>query len=141
MRSLSITFLFLLSVLCASTAEAFRDRYLCTSKYETAAGYAVDRKRPETISGIAATVRNKASVRLFGIGTVDSFYLGEGGKAPLVELSKTKTIIWYAEQADAGTVIIWTLFEGENTRPVTLITTKSYDLFGPVSFTAVYSCQ
>jgi hypothetical protein len=59
----------------------------------------------------------------------------------LVKLAEAYNIIWFAEKASAGTIIIWTLFEKDNVRPATLISTKSYDLAGAVSFTAFYTCK
>lgn len=60
---------------------------------------------------------------------------------PLSKFGEASNVIWFVEKASVGTIITWTLFEKERVRPATLISTKSYDLGGAVSFTAFYTCK
>jgi hypothetical protein len=124
-------------LLFASTAEAFNNTYQCTAEAETSVGYAPASLKLETQAG---RVKKPYSVRLAGVVTGATVLQAEQ-LVPLAKLADTRNIIWFSEKASAGTVIIWTLFEKDDIRPVTLISTKSYDFSGAVSFTAFYTCN
>lgn len=117
--------------------EAFDNAYQCTAAAETTVGYAPASNK---IQAEAGKVKNPYTVRLSGV-TTDAPVLHAQQVVPLVKFVETQNIIWFSEKAAAGTIIIWTLFEKNNIRPVTLISTKSYDLSGAVSFTAFYTCK
>jgi hypothetical protein len=119
------------------TVEALNNTYQCTAKAETSVGYAPASTRVETEAG---KVKKPYSVRLAGVVT-GATVLHAQQVVPLVKLVDTRNVIWFSEKASAGTVIIWTLFEKDDIRPVTLISTKSYDFSGAVSFTAFYTCN
>lgn len=127
--------LFLLSV--ATSAGAFTNDYQCTAVTETTVGYA---PRSNKVEAEAGKVKKSYSVRLSGI-VRDATVLHAQQVVPLVKLAEAGNVIWFAEKASAETMIIWTLFETEGDRPVTLISTKSYNLSGAVSFTAFYTCK
>jgi hypothetical protein len=118
-------------------AEAFNDDYQCTAVTETTVGYA---PRSNKVEAEAGKVKKPYTVRLDGVvsGTV---ILHAQEKVPLVKFSDAGNVIWFTEKASAGTIIVWTLFEKERDRPVTLISTKTYKLSGAVSFTAFYTCK
>ena len=118
-------------------AQAFNDGYQCTAVTETTVGYAPASNKVETGGG---SVKKPYTVRLSGIVS-DRPVLHAQEIVPLVKLAEAYNVIWFAEKASAGTIIIWTLFEKDNVRPATLISTKSYDLAGAVSFTAFYTCK
>lgn len=121
----------------APSAEAFNDDYQCTAVIETTVGYA---PRSNKVEADAGKVKKPYSVRLSGI-VRDATVLHAQQVVPLVKLAEASNVIWFAEKASAGTMIIWTLFETEGDRPVTLISTKSYNFSGAVSFTAFYTCK
>ena len=121
----------------APTTEALNNSYQCTAEAETSVGYAPASIRVETEAG---KVKKPYSVRLAGVVTNATVFHAQQ-VVPLVKLGNTRNVIWFSEKASAGTVIIWTLLEQDDIRPVTLISTKSYDFSGAVSFTAFYTCN
>jgi len=123
-------------LLVAPGAQAFNDRYQCSAVTETTVGYAPASNKVETGGG----VKKPYTVRLSGIVS-DRPVLHAQEIVPLVKLAEAYNVIWFAEKASARTIITWTLFEKDNVRPATLISTKSYDLAGAVSFTAFYTCK
>jgi len=124
-------------LLVAPGSQAFNDGYQCTAVTETTVGYAPASNKVETGGG---SVKKPYTVRLSGI-VRDRPVLHAQEIVPLVKLAAAYNVIWFAEKASAGTIIIWTLFEKDNVRPATLISTKSYALAGAVSFTAFYTCN
>jgi len=124
-------------LLVTPSAQAFNDGYQCTAVTETTVGYAPASNKVETGGG---SVKKPYAVRLSDIVS-DRPVLHAQEIVPLVKLAEAHNVIWFAEKASAGTIIIWTLFEKDNVRPATLISTKSYDLAGAVSFTAFYTCK
>jgi hypothetical protein len=124
-------------LLFAPTAETFNNTYQCTAEAETTVGYAPASIRVETEAG---KVKKPYSVRLAGVIT-GATVLHAQQVVPLVKLADARNVVWFSEKASAGTVIIWALFEKDDIRPVTLISTKSYDFSGAVSFTVFYTCN
>jgi len=120
-----------------STAYAFDNVYQCTAAAETTVGYA---PRSNKVEAEAGKVKNPYSVQLSGV-IRDATILHAQEPVQLVKFSETRGVIWFTEKAPAGTVIVWTLFEKDGDRPVTLISTKSYNFSGAVSFTAFYTCK
>ena len=118
-------------------AVAFNDNYQCTSVAETTVGYA---PRSAKIESDAGLVKRPATVRISGV-TRDRPILHAQRTTPLIKLMETSRVIWFAETAPAGTIINWTLFDNDDNRPPVLISTKSYNFFGAVSFTAFYKCK
>jgi hypothetical protein len=120
-----------------ATTEAFNDDYQCTAVNETTVGYT---PRSNKVEAEAGKVRKPYTVRLAGVvsGTA---VLHAQEKVPLVKFSDAGDVIWFTEKASAGTIIVWTLFEKDGDRPVTLISTKTYNFSGAVSFTAFYTCK
>jgi hypothetical protein len=128
----ALSMIFLLAI-----AEAFNDDYQCTAVTETTVGYSA---RSNKVEAEAGKVKKPYTVRLTGVvgGTA---ILHAQDKVPLVKFSDAGNVIWFTEKASAGTIIVWTLFEKDGDRPVTLISTKTYNLSGAVSFTAFYTCK
>ena len=132
---LTILGFFFLSV--APSAGAFTNEYQCTAVAETTVGYAPSSNNVEAEAG---KVKNPYTVRLSGVVT-DAAVLHAQQVVSLVKLAQTHNVLWFAEKASGETIIVWTLFEKDETRPVTLISTKSYAFSGAVSFTALYTCK
>jgi hypothetical protein len=126
---------FFLSV--APSAGAFTNDYQCTAVAESTVGYVPSSNKVEAEAG---KVKNPYTVRLSGVVT-DAAVLHAQQVVSLVKLAAAGNVMWFAEKASAGTIILWTLFEKDGERPVTLISTKSYNLSGAVSFTAFYTCK
>jgi hypothetical protein len=87
-------------------------------------------------------VGKPGTVKLSELNTERPFLMGQG-VTRLQRLANDGDTTWFAEQAPAGTVILWTFFGKRNDiGPPTavLISTKTYDFFGPVSFTDLYAC-
>ena len=120
----------------APSAQAFNNLYQCTAVTETTVGYA---PRSNKVAAEAFKVKNPHTVQLSGV-LRDATFVHAQKRAPLVKFSEAGNVIWFIEKAPAGTVIVWTLFEKDGDRPVTLISTKSYNFSGAVSFTAFYTC-
>ena len=63
----------------------------------------------------------------------------------LHRLSTDGSATWFAERAEASTIILWAFFEqqgGDGVPTSVLISSKSYDLFGGrVNFRDVYACS
>jgi hypothetical protein len=129
--------LFLLSIVSAGTASGFENVYKCRSVAETSLGFAPFKAEVDFGAG---KVKQPATVAITGIKTDKPVFHGQG-TTPLIKLVETGNVIWFLEQAPAGTVIIWTLFEGDKLRPPALISSKSYDFFGAVNFAAFYTCE
>lgn len=88
-------------------------------------------------------VTKPAIVKLSEMNTDRPFLTGQG-VARLQRLADDGTTTWFAEQAPAGTIIIWTFFDKRQDfgpPSAVLVSTKTYDLMGPVSFTDLYACR
>ena len=128
----ALSMIFLLAI-----ADAFNDDYQCTAVTETTVGYD---PRSNKVEAEAGKVKKPYTVRLSGVGS-GAAVLHAQETVPLVKFSDAGNVIWFTEKASAGTIIVWTLFEKDGDRPVTLISTKTYDFSGAVSFTAFYTCK
>ncbi len=120
----------------ARVAQAFNNVYQCTAVTETTVGYA---PRSNEIEANAGKVKKPYTVQLSGV-IRDATFLHAQESVQLVKFSEAGNVIWFTEKAPAGTIIVWTLFEKDGDRQVTLISTKSYNFSGAVSFTAFYTC-
>jgi hypothetical protein len=118
-------------------AYAFNDVYHCTGVAETMIGYAPHSGKVQFDAG---KVRKPYAIKLSGVNQ-DATVLHAQSLVTLVKFSRAKGVIWFAETTAAGTIVVWTLFEKDGDRPVTLISTKTYHLSGAVSFTAFYTCE
>jgi hypothetical protein len=141
MRSLSSAFL--LAILCASalSSEALEDSYDCHELAETTIGWDW---RAQTYSAEASTaLKRPAVVKLSDLNTARPLLTGQG-VTPIRKLSEAPGVVWFIEEAQAGTIVGWTLLEKQEppfSPPyATLVSTKTYDLFGPATFTALYRC-
>jgi hypothetical protein len=121
----------------APIAEAINNTYQCIAETETTVGYDPASNK---VKAEAGKVKNPYTVRLSNV-VGDTAVLHAQQQVPLVKLVETHNVIWFAEKASSGTLIIWTLFEKNDIQPVTLVSTKSYDFSGAVSFTAFYTCK
>jgi hypothetical protein len=87
-------------------------------------------------------VAKPSIVKISGLDTEKPFLTGQS-VTRLVRVAADGATIWMLEQAAAGAIIGWTFFSksaGSGPPTAVLVSTKSYDLFGPVSFTTLYVC-
>jgi hypothetical protein len=70
--------------------------------------------------------------------------VGNAGTEKLQLVSRSDGQLQLVEITASGTVVTWVLFDADVrmklTTPV-LISTKTYEMFGPATFTTVYRCQ
>jgi hypothetical protein len=88
-------------------------------------------------------VSKPSLVKLSELNTARPFRTGQG-VTRLQRLADDGTTTWFAEQASAGTVILWTFFDRRKDigpPSAVLVSTKTYDFMGPVSFTDLYVCK
>jgi len=87
-------------------------------------------------------VTKPSIVKLSELNTDRPFLTGQG-VGRLQRLAEDGTTTWFAEQAPAGTIIVWTFFDKQKDLgppSAVLVSTKTYDFMGPVSFTDLYAC-
>lgn len=124
----------------ASWSAAFENSYDCHALAETSIGW--DSKARKYSADASTALKRPAIVKLSGINTPQPLLTGQQ-VTPLRRVSEASGIAWFIEEAPGGTVIGWTLVErpGPFSPPhATLVSTKTYDLFSPSTFTALYSC-
>ena len=88
-------------------------------------------------------VTKPSIVKLSELNTDRPFLTGQG-VTRLQRLADDGATTWFVEQAPAGTIILWTFFgKRRDVGPpsAVLVSTKTYDFMGPVSFTDLYSCK
>ena len=88
-------------------------------------------------------VTKSAIVKLSEMNTDRPFLTGQG-VARLQRLADDGTTTWFVEQAPAGTIITWTFFDKRTDLgppSAVLVSTKTYDFLGPLSFTDLYVCH
>lgn len=116
------------------------DSYDCLQTGHTNIGW--NEKVPTYTAEAIPKVTKPMVVNLSAMTTEDPLLTGQG-VGRLLRLADAGTATWFAEQASAGTIIIWTFFpqqRGFGPPSAVLISTKSYELMGPVSFTDLYVC-
>ena len=132
---IAVTFVLPAVVLCAPSS------YDCTQTGHTNIGWSTRRQQ---YTGVAQTAVDKpTTVKLSDIGS-DRPYLTGQGVVRLLRISVSGTVSYFIERAVGGTPILWTLFEKEKSSgapTAVLVSTKTYDFLGPVSFTDFYSCN
>jgi len=95
----------------------------------------------DTIEYWGGKVEQPATVRVSGVTGDTPMLHGQGQPVPLTAMVRRRTVIWFAEKGPPDRVVVWTLFEQNGNRPVTLINTRSYSLVGAASSTAFYQCR
>jgi len=88
-------------------------------------------------------VSKSSIVKLSELNTDRRFLTGQS-VTRLQRLAEDGTTTWFAEQAPAGTIILWTFFaKKKDLGPpsAVLVSTKTYDFMGPVSFTDFCACN
>lgn len=124
----------------ASWSMAFEDSYDCHALAETSIGW--DSKTRKYSADASTTLKRPAIVKLSDLNAPVPLLTGEG-VTPLRKVSEAPGVAWFIEETPAGTIVGWTLIErpGPFAPPhATLVSTKTYDLFGPATFTALYRC-
>lgn len=124
-----------------SASVAVESSYDCVHTGHTNIGWS---GRASKYTAEAHPQVNKPSiVKLSELNTDRPFLTGQG-VTRLQRLAEDPSTIWFLEQAPAGTIIVWAFFpKRKDVGPPTsvLVSTKTYDFMGPVSFTDVYSCK
>lgn len=124
----------------ASWSMAFEDSYDCRVAAETSIGW--DSKAGKYSAEASTSLKRPAIVKLSDLNTPVPRLTGQA-VTPLRKVSETSGVVWFIEETTGGTIVGWTLLEraGPFSPPdATLVSTKTYDLFGPASFTALYRC-
>ena len=127
-------------ILFSSTAYGFSNHYDCIQTGSSSLGWnSIDRKYE------ADSTTNSSKPIIVKITDLDSStpYLSGQSTTKLSKVSENKGTLWLVELTPGGTVVTWTLFVKslENGIPKTLlISSKSYELAGPVNFTTIFEC-
>ncbi len=134
-----------LLVLCLSSIPsvslAVESSYDCVHTGHTNIGWSGSERR--YTAEAQPQVKKPSIVKLSDLNTDRPFLTGQG-VTRLQRLAEDGSTIWLLEQAPAGTIILWTFFaKRKELGPPTsvLVSTKTYDFMGPVSFTDVYACK
>jgi len=138
----SLLGIFLLTILgvSASWSLAFEDSYDCHEQAETSIGW--DGKAQKFSATASTSLKSPAVVKLSNLNTPTPLLTGQQ-VGPIHKTSEAPGIAWFIEVAPAGTIVGWTLIEKRDSVSLphaTLVSTKTYDLFGPATFTALYKC-
>ena len=124
----------------AASSMAFEDSYDCHALAETSIGW--DSKARKYAAEASTSLQRPAIVKLSDLNSPDPLLTGQQ-VTPLRKVSETPGGVWLIEETAAGTIVVWTLLEkpGPFSPPhATLVSAKTYDLFGPATFTALYRC-
>lgn len=137
-----IAFLMLVAlILVPSAAFPVEASYDCVHTGHTNIGWS---GREGKYTAEAMTQVSKSSiVKLSGLNTERPLLTGQA-VTRLQRLADDGATTWFAEQAPAGTIILWTFFsQSKDHGPpsAVLVSTKTYDFMGPVSFTDLYACK
>jgi hypothetical protein len=119
---------------------AFEDSYDCHALAETSIGW--DSKARKFAAEASTSLQRPAIVKLSDLNGPGPLLTGQGA-TPLRKVSEIPGGLWLFEETAAGTIVVWTLLEkpGPFSPPhATLVSAKTYDLFGPATFTALYRC-
>jgi hypothetical protein len=119
---------------------AFEESYDCRASAETSIGW--DSKARRYSAEASTSLKRPAIVKLSDLNAPIPLLTGQS-VTPLRKVSETSGAMWLIEETAAGTIIGWTFIEkaGPFSPPdATLVSTKTYDLFGPATFTALYRC-
>lgn len=141
MRRLIGLSLLTILVASASWSFAFEDSYDCHELAETSIGW--DWKDHKYSTTASTALKSPAIVKLSDLNTSRPFLTGQQ-VTPIRKISETSGVAWFIEEAPAGTIIGWTLIEKEgpfSPPHTTLVSTKTYEFFGPATFTALYKCR
>jgi len=124
----------------ASWSMAFEDSYDCRALAETSIGW--DSKAWKCSAEASTSLQRPAIVKLSDLNAPVPLLTGQG-VTPLRKVSEASGVVWFIEETATGTIVGWTLLEkpGPFSPPhATLVSTKTYELFGPGTFTALYRC-
>lgn len=122
-------------------ATAFENSYDCREVAETSIDWNAKEGRYSTTA--TTSLKRPAIIKLSDLNGANPSLTGQG-VAMLQKVSETARTVWFLEEADAGTIVGWTLMDnkGDFAAPnVTLVSTKTYQLFGPATFSAFYECK
>jgi len=140
MRWRAVTCLLILGILVPVTpAESFSPAYDCTAFFEGIVGI--------TPKGEWEATGSKPSrpylVKLVDLNTVEPTLAGTS-TAKLMVTYRSDREVQLIERTRSGSIVTWVLTEAQpafNIPHPTLMQSKTYEYFGPVTFTAVYECR
>jgi hypothetical protein len=142
-RSRSLTYVLVGTILVSAmpASASLRDRYQCEATHVTSAGW--DYKKSQFVT-TAGTHSPGNRLMLTDVDGKVPVLVGNQGTGKLHVVSRSETELQMVEVTPAGTVVTWALFDSDrnmNLKNAVLVATKTYDMFGPASFTTVYRCD
>ena len=132
----------LLSVglLFSVNAFGFNNYYDCIQVGSSTLGWrSIDNKYEAASS---TTSKKPITVKLTDLDSSNPYLSGQS-TTPLTKVSTDGETLWLIEVTPGKTVVTWTLFKKNteyNIPKTLLISSKSYELGGPVNFTTIYEC-
>ena len=127
--------------LASRTWAGLRDRYQYEATHATMAGW--DRSKSEFVTK-ASTHSPGLRLMLTDVEGKTPTLVGNAGTQKLQLVSRSDTQLQMVEVTPSGTVVTWALFDSDremNLKDAVLINTKTYEMFGPATFTTVYRCE
>jgi hypothetical protein len=125
----------------APASAGFQERYSCEATHSTMAGWQPTQNKWEMKAGPHAP---GTRLMLTDVVSPSPTLVGNAGTAKLQVVTRLVTELQMVEVTTLGSVVTWAFFDADpkmNLKSATLITTKTYDFFGPASFTTVYRCD
>lgn len=134
--------LLIISTLCffSVPALAVNDFYDCKQVADTSLSWSPSKQR--YTADAEDSRKNGILVKIVDLNT-DTPKLAGQSVTELHGVVRNGKYMGMLEITPAGTIIMWTLFVAspDSGQPKTLlISSKSYDLMGPVNFTTIYEC-
>ena len=123
----------------ATRAESFARAYDCIAFFETSVGISPDGEWQATSSKPSRPYL----VKLVDLNTVEPTLVGTGGTKLLVTYRSDREV-QLVERTPSGSIVTWVLAEARPEIKIphpTLMQSKTYDYFGPVTFTTIYECR
>ena len=132
--------MFVFGILVPPTqAESFRPAYDCAAFFETSVGMS-----PNGEWGVTSSKPSRPYlVKLVDLDTVEPTLAGTGS-AKLLVTYRSDREVQLIERTLSGSIVIWVLTEAQPAIKIphpTLMQSKTYEYFGPVTFTTVYECR
>jgi hypothetical protein len=140
-RSLIYALVGTLLLPAVSARAKLRDRYHCEATHATTAGW--DRSKSQFVTK-ASTHSPGLRLMLTDVEGETPTLVGNAGTQKLQLVSRSDAQVQMVEVTPSGTVVTWALFDSDremNLKSAVLINTKTYEMFGPATFTTVYRCE
>jgi hypothetical protein len=136
-------------MLFAAAGEVSAKDLTCDVGGSTSITWEPYKKKWETSEKIASKVDEQYSIKLVNVGagvpsTRKPALVGNGGAADLTLIEGGPEKFVYLETTLGGNAVLWTLVPAKKDGTPsydTVISTKTYTMIGPVSYTTMYSCK